>query len=195
MLTQGSTVRYRKLTMSRDIVVILHNIRSAHNVGSIFRTADAAGISKIYCTGYTPAPLDRFGRPQQVIAKTALGAEQTVAWERIFNLRSLVARLKRDGRTIAAVEQCAGAYDYRNIPKDKKKNSALLFGNEVRGLSPQTLHLCEYCIEIPMRGGKESLNVSVAAGIILFELTVYAVLPLPSTSRRPRSYRKRQGAG
>ncbi|OGG54446.1 hypothetical protein A3D62_01980 [Candidatus Kaiserbacteria bacterium RIFCSPHIGHO2_02_FULL_49_11] len=150
----------------RERVVILHNIRSTHNVGSIFRTADAAGISKIFLTGYTPAPLDRFLREAKSIAKVALGAEKTVPWEKVLNLGALLNRLKKDGYSIVAVEQSKRSKDYRTW-KGRGK-AALIFGNEVRGLSSAVLQHSNLCIEIPMQGSKESLNVSVAAGIILF---------------------------
>lgn len=149
-------------------VLILHNIRSAHNVGSIFRTADAAGVSKIFLTGYTPAPTDRFGRPQKEIAKTALGAEQTVAWEHRASLAPLMATLRKEGVMIAALEQSDNSVDYKTFTP--KPPFALLMGNEVEGIDVRTLKKCDAVIEIPMCGAKESLNVSVAAGIALFRL-------------------------
>lgn len=146
--------------------VILHNIRSTHNVGSIFRTADAAGVSRLYLTGYTPTPLDRFGRTRADIAKTALGAEKTVPWEYVKKLSAIVARLKKESVEIVAIEQSAIAGDYRHAHIEKLP--AFIFGNEVRGLSKSALRQCDRVLEIPLRGKKESLNVSVAAGIILF---------------------------
>ena len=159
---------------------MLHNVRSAHNVGSIFRTADAAGVSKIYLSGYTPRPTDRFGRVNKEIAKTALGAEQFVSWERVASFNALALKLKRGGWKIVGVEQDAHSLDYRKL---RLKGPALfIFGNEVRGIPRRVRAKCDTLIEIPMRGamvrqahhprhtrrGKESLNVSVAAGIILF---------------------------
>ncbi|TSC84509.1 MAG: tRNA/rRNA methyltransferase SpoU [Parcubacteria group bacterium Gr01-1014_17] len=146
--------------------LILHNIRSNHNVGSIFRTADAAGVTKIFLTGYTPAPLDRFGRVNKEIAKTALGAEKTVAWERVKKVQELFAHLKKEKVFLVAVEQSPHSINYKKIPR--KKNIALIFGNEVRGLSQSILKQCDCIAEIPMRGTKESLNVSVSVGIVLF---------------------------
>ncbi len=149
-----------------EIAVLLHNMRSAHNVGSIFRTADAACISRIYLAGYTPAPRDRFGRVQKQIAKVALGAEKSVLWEHAVSSRTVISRLKREGWTIVGVEQDARAHDYRRCRA--KGKTLFVFGNEVRGISKSMRDACDELIEIPMHGRKESLNVSVAAGIILF---------------------------
>ncbi len=146
--------------------VLLHNIRSAHNVGSIFRTADAAGLSRVFLSGYTPTPIDRFGRPQKEIAKTALGAEKTLAWEYARSPRPLIERLKKEGWTIVGVEQDARAIDYRTY--EPRGRTVFVLGNEVRGIAPSLRARCDALVEIPMHGTKESLNVSVAAGIILF---------------------------
>ena len=156
------------------IYLILHNIRSLHNVGSIFRTADRAGVEKIYLTGYTPAPVDVMGRTRKEIAKTALGAEKTVTWEKHKDINTLInnVRSRTPNIEIVAVEQDEKAIDYKRFAKTKKAQSplALVLGNEVRGLSKQTLKKCDAIIEIPMHGKKESLNVAVAAGVVLFEL-------------------------
>lgn len=149
-----------------EVVLLLHNIRSAHNVGSIFRTADAAGVSRVLLSGYTPLPTDRFGRAQNEIAKTALGAERSVPWERVRSPRALITRLRRDGWSVIGVEQDRRSVDYRTYRYPKK--AVLVFGNEVRGISPELRGACDALVEIPMRGSKESLNVSVAAGIALF---------------------------
>ena len=151
-----------------DVVLILHNIRSMYNVGAIFRTADGVGVSHVYLSGYTPLPVDRFNRPRKDIAKTALGAEMSVPWSASKNISSLIARLKKEGYTIVGLEQDERAVDYRSVPK--KEKVALLAGNEVRGISPQLREKCDVLMEIPMRGEKESLNVSVAAGIALYAL-------------------------
>lgn len=152
--------------MKRQIAVLLHNIRSSYNVGSIFRTADGAGVSKIYLTGYTPTPVDRFGREQKEIAKTALGAEENVPWEYAKNPSSVIAALRQQNWSIVGVEQDRRAVDYRTFKL--KRPTLFIFGAEVRGLSKALRKQCDTLIEIPMRGSKESLNVSVAAGIILF---------------------------
>jgi 23S rRNA (guanosine2251-2'-O)-methyltransferase len=146
--------------------VILHNIRSAHNVGSIFRTADAAGVARILLSGYTPTPLDRFGRPQKEVAKTALGAERTVPWEYFKTVNAALKHARAAGFTIVGVELDDRAIDFRAFRRSGA--TAFVFGNEVRGLSPALRTACDTLIQIPMRGTKESLNVSVAAGIILF---------------------------
>jgi 23S rRNA (guanosine2251-2'-O)-methyltransferase len=149
-------------------VLILPDIRSAYNVGAIFRTADAAGISKIYLCGITPHPTDKFGRARADIAKAALGAEKNVAWEGKKMLTPLLARLKKDGYTIVAIEQSPEAVDYKKVRLPKK--AALLLGSETDGLPKSVLAKCNIVAEIPMRGMKESLNVSVAAGIALFRM-------------------------
>lgn len=146
----------------------MHNIRSLHNVGSIFRTADAAGIKKIFLTGYTPSPLDHFGNYRKEISKVALGAEKFVRWEVVRSIRPLLLRLKKEKFQIAALEQSPKAIDYRKFKP--RFPIALILGNEVRGLSPKILKKCDRVIEIPIYGKKESLNVSVAAGVALFSL-------------------------
>lgn len=151
-----------------EISVLLHNVRSAHNVGSIFRTCDAAGVSCVHLTGYTPTPTDRFGRPQKDIAKTALGAERTVAWKYHKNPVAVISKLRDEGRHVVAVEQDVRAADYRKFRR--RKPTVFVFGNEVKGISKSILNACDSIIEIPMHGKKESLNVSVAAGVILFSL-------------------------
>ncbi|MSU56513.1 MAG: TrmH family RNA methyltransferase [Candidatus Taylorbacteria bacterium] len=150
------------------VYLILHNIRSVYNVGAIFRTADAICISKIYLTGYTPAPLDRFGRERKDIAKVSLGAEKTVVWEARKSLPALLRKLRKEGVAIIAVEQDAHSVDYKKIKI--RKPTAFIFGNEVGGISKNILTLSDTIAEIPMRGEKESLNVSVSAGIVLFRL-------------------------
>jgi tRNA G18 (ribose-2'-O)-methylase SpoU len=154
--------------MNPPICLILDNIRSSHNVGSIFRTADAAGVSKIYLVGYTPAPTDRFGRVNKEIAKTALGAEQVIAWEKAEDIGELISQLKTSGYKVIALEQAENSINYREIKLSQA--TALIVGNEVEGISKDILDQCNIVAEIPMRGSKESLNVSVATGILLFHL-------------------------
>lgn len=149
-----------------EFAVVLHNVRSAHNVGSIFRTADGSGASHIYLSGYTPTPADRFGRAQKDLAKTALGAEKTLPWEYARDVSSVLKGFRKEGWQIVGVEQDARAKNFRTFRK--KDKTVFIFGNEVRGLSKQVRNLCDVLIEIPMKGKKESLNVSVAAGVILF---------------------------
>lgn len=149
-------------------ILILHDIRSAHNVGSLFRTADAVGISKIYMSAITPAPLDRFGRHRSDIAKTALGAEKTIGWEQYDTLSTLITSLKNEGYTIVAIEQSVQSIDYKSIPRYEKV--ACILGNEVGGIDQTILALVDAIVEIPMKGKKESLNVTVAGGIVLFRM-------------------------
>ena len=169
--------------VNNNIYLVLDNIRSAYNVGSIFRTADGAGVSKIYLCGITPTPtrLDlpagghglfkdsRSNLVEGKIAKTALGAEKTVIWEHHFQTWRLLEKLKKERVSIVALEQTKKPIDYRKFKP--KLPLALVLGNEVWGLSKKNLSYCNKIIEIPMRGKKESLNVSVAAGIVLYEIT------------------------
>jgi len=149
--------------MKEQFVTILPNIRSLYNIGSIFRTADAAGIDKIYLTGYSGRP-DR--QPQ--IAKTALGAEKSVAWEYHYHTWQVIEDLKKQGFQIIALEQTKTSIDYRKYKPQQKV--ALLVGNEKTGLSKQILKRCDKIIHLPMKGQKESLNVAVAFGIISYYL-------------------------
>lgn len=151
-----------------EIALLLHDVRSAHNVGSVFRTADAAGVSKIYLSGYTPTPVDRFGRSQKEIVKTALGAERSLAWEYQKSPAKIISRLKKEGWQVLGVEQDARAVDYRSFKAEGP--TLVIMGNEVKGMSKGLRARCDTLVEIPMHGKKESLNVSVAAGIILFSI-------------------------
>ncbi len=152
-------------------VVILPNIRSVHNVGSIFRTSDAAGVSKIYLVGVTPDPVDRFGRDRADFAKVSLGAEKTVSWEHSETLEGVIETLRDQDYYIVALEQSKNSIDYKSvtIPNDKQ-NYAFIVGEETKGLTPEELSLADIIAEIPMAGEKESLNVSVATGIALFRI-------------------------
>lgn len=146
--------------------VILNNIRSAHNVGSVFRTADGAGVSKIFITGYTPTPTDRFGREQKEILKTSLGATHTVSYEAVEDIIEIITRLKKEGVEIVAVEQTKDAIEYQTF--NPRGDVAFIFGNEIEGVEENVLKDSDQHIMILMSGMKESLNVSVCAGIILF---------------------------
>ncbi len=151
----------------KEIVLILENIRSAENVGSIFRTADAVGVTKIYLVGYTPDPLDRFGKPQKGVVKASLGAEKSIPWEHSVSILPLLKKLKKDNFEIVSLEQSPRSVLYT---KYKTQKCALVVGNEVEGVSKKTLSCSDVIIEIPMKGNKESLNVSVATGVALFQL-------------------------
>lgn len=149
-------------------VLLLHNIRSVENVGAMFRTADAAGIDKIYISGYTPAPLDRFGRKRSDMAKSALGAEEYVAWEYKKTIAPILSKLKREGFCVIAIEQDEKSVDYKKV-RPRHKN-AFIVGTEVTGIPKSILNKCDIIAEIPMKGKKESLNVSVALGVVLFRV-------------------------
>src|SRR3990167_3152084 len=132
----------------KEVYVILHNIRSLHNVGSVFRTADGVGVSKIFLTGYTPSPVDEMGRPRREIEKTALGAERVVSWERVPRASWLISHLKKENIQVVALELVDNAINYRDYKP--KGPTALLLGNEVRGLSPALLKKCDAVVYIPM---------------------------------------------
>ena len=151
-------------------VLVLHNIRSSHNVGSMFRTADGAGIGRIILSGYTPDHLDPKGKERRDFIKVSLGAEKFIPYSRAKQLSPALKKLKAEGYTIVAVElseRAVSVFDYRQ--KDGEK-LAIVMGNEVRGISAQSLRHCDHVVQIPMRGKKESLNVGVACGIALFTL-------------------------
>lgn len=154
-----------KMKANKEFFLILHNIRSAYNVGSIFRTADAAGVIKIYIGGYTPAP----DNPK--VAKTSLGAEKSVVWEKVFNTWKAIEELKSKGVSVAALEQSASSKDYSKFKP--KFPLAVVVGNEVKGLSPDILKRCDSVWHIPMRGKKESLNVTIAAGIFIYKISEF----------------------
>jgi len=148
------------------ICILLSNIRSAHNVGAIFRTADGAGVQKIYLGGYTPAPIDRYGRVVEEIRKTSLGATESVAWEAVSDEKQLLFNLKSEGYSIVAVEQHERAIPYTEYRFDAKV--VFIFGNEIDGVNEDLISISDIVVSIKMHGKKESLNVSTTAGIILF---------------------------
>ena len=145
--------------------LILHNIRSAYNVGSAFRTADGAGVEKIHLCGYTPKP------PHAKLAKTALGATLFVDWEAHKTTEEAIDKLKKEGFAIYAVENAIPNKRVNYKTENYPDKSAFIFGNEIEGISEQILLKCDKIIEIPMRGKKNSLNVATTIGIILFEAT------------------------
>ncbi len=145
------------------MIIIAHNIRSLHNVGAIFRSADAFSVEKVYLTGYTGNP------PRKEIAKTALGSEHRVPWEARESAEELIRELKEGGFVVAALETGEGAVAIDEF--ESIKPIALVLGNEVEGIDKETKALCDNILEIPMLGTKQSLNVSVATGIALFALT------------------------
>jgi len=160
----------KKQQESQEKILILHNIRSVLNVGAIFRTSDAIGIDKVYLSGYTPAPIDRFGRERGDLAKSALGAEKSVSWESHSDIFELINLLKKDGFEILSLEQSENSIDYKTVANKISEKIAVILGNETDGVDNKILELSDKIIEIPMRGEKESLNVSVATGILLYRL-------------------------
>ncbi len=158
--------------MENSLILILHDIRSAHNVGSMFRTADGAGVDEIVLSGYSPVPPKKdalyLTDADKALRKTALGAEESMAWKKVASLTRLVNQLRKEGYEIVALEQATGSIDYRQYRG--KHKVALIVGNEVGGVVEKVLKNCDTILEIPMRGKKNSLNVSVATGIALYQI-------------------------
>jgi tRNA G18 (ribose-2'-O)-methylase SpoU len=146
------------------VIVVLDNVRSMNNVGSIFRSADAFLLEAIYLCGYTPRP------PHRDIHKTALGATETVHWEYHEAIIPALDKLKQDGYVIYAVEQAAGSTMLQDLVIKDSDKIALVFGNEVEGVQDEVIRICDHCIEIPQAGVKHSLNISVAAGIVFWSV-------------------------
>ncbi len=155
-----------------ELVVVLGNIRSVHNVGSIFRTADGAGFRRVVLCGITPSPTDRFDRVRSDFAKVSLGAEENVSWERMDGVAGAVGSLRGDGFTVIAVEQSPKSFRHDEIPSELIAGGrvALVLGEEVGGIPEETLALCDGVLELPMLGVKKSLNVSVAFGVAAYAL-------------------------
>lgn len=153
-----------KESAKTPIIVVLENIRSAYNVGSVFRTSDAFLVEAIYITGYSAKP------PHKEIKKTALGAEETVEWKHFATGADAIAVLRNDGYNVYAVEQAAGSFKLNAIGFEPGEKIAVLFGNEVTGVEQSTIALCDGCIEIPQLGMKHSLNIATAAGVVLWEM-------------------------
>lgn len=164
--------------MKKKVHILLPNIRSAYNVGSIFRSADCFGVEKIYLSGTTPSPIDRFGQSkhgaQKEISKTALGAEKNIPWEFITNIDLFLKKIKKENFTIVCIEQNKKSISVKDFQKIKKQdnvqNILIVFGNEVEGVDEDIIKKTDYIVEIPMKGEKESLNVSVCAGLIMYIL-------------------------
>jgi tRNA G18 (ribose-2'-O)-methylase SpoU len=149
----------------------LHNIRSVYNVGSMFRTADAAGIDHIYLSGYTPLPIDRFGRSREDMHKVAIGAEKSVSWSHLENPLQDIQDLKKTGSHVVGVEQDKNSVDIFDYKKPENISEIIIvMGEEVSGMEKEQLSLCDDIVEIPMRGEKESLNVSVAFGVAVYQI-------------------------
>ena len=158
------TVEEFKQAEKNKIIVLLDNIRSAYNVGSIFRTADAFLIECIFVCGYTPPPTHR------QVHKTALGAVDTVDWIQFENIQDAILLLKENGYQVYSIEQAEQSISLEKFILPSSKKIAVVFGNEVTGVQDIAMQQCNGCIEIPQHGMKHSLNVSVAAGIVLWKL-------------------------
>ena len=157
------TVEEFKEEKKTPLIVVLDNVRSLHNVGSVFRTADAFLVEAVYLCGITCTP------PHAEIHKTALGAENTVTWKHYQDTHQAVADLKAQGYMVFAIEQAAGSTLLPDLQLDKSKKYAVILGNEVKGVQQTVVYACDGCIEIPQFGTKHSLNVSVTGGIIIWE--------------------------
>lgn len=157
------TIEEFKKSKKISVVVVLDNIRSLNNVGSVFRTSDAFRVEKIILCGYTATP------PHKEIHKTALGAEDSVDWEYIENTDEAVVYLKSQGYTICCIEQVENSIMLPKFQIEKDKKYALIFGNEVKGVQQKVVDISDYSIEIPQDGTKHSLNISVSAGIVLWD--------------------------
>jgi 23S rRNA (guanosine2251-2'-O)-methyltransferase len=162
--------------MNPNIILISHNLRSTHNVGSLFRTAEGLGVSKIYLTGYTPYPLNSSdlrlphisAKINKQISKTALDAEKYIAWEHIESIEDIVRQLKNDGYAITALEQAANSVQIQNFRANNKQ--VLIVGREVEGIEAEVLNICDSVVEIPMFGRKESFNVVQASAMALYHI-------------------------
>jgi tRNA G18 (ribose-2'-O)-methylase SpoU len=153
-----------KTSAKTPLIIVMDDIRSLHNIGSVFRTADAFLVEKIYLCGITATP------PHKEIQKTALGATDTVAWEHQKSVTEVIQKLRSENVTVLAVEQVEKAFLLDEFIADTTKKYALVFGNEVYGVAQEAIALCDGCIEIPQLGTKHSLNIAVSAGIVIWDL-------------------------
>ena len=161
-LGRMSADAYRTVRPESGVVLVLDNIRSAHNVGSAFRTADAFGVDKIYLGGICPVP------PSPELRKVALGAEEVVPFGHVSDVVDLVHRLQAYGYTVIAVEQTVNSVKLDRFRREPGKKYALVFGNEVEGVQQEVVDACDFALEIPQKGTKHSLNVSVSIGVVLW---------------------------
>ncbi|MBK8610551.1 MAG: RNA methyltransferase [Chitinophagaceae bacterium] len=158
------TVEEFKQSEKTPVIAVLENIRSAYNVGSVFRTADAFLLESIYITGYTCIP------PHKEIKKTALGAEESVDWKHFVNASEAIRALKEAGYKVYAIEQAVNSHALQQVDFKVNEKIAVIFGNEVTGVEQETIMQCDGCIEIPQLGMKHSLNIATAAGVVLWEI-------------------------
>jgi len=156
---------FKKATKT-PIIVVLDNIRSLNNIGSVFRTSDAFLIEKIYLCGITAKP------PHKDIHKTALGSTDSVDWEYVEDIMDLVKTLKTKGATVVSIEQAENSMELQYFIPNKKEKLAVVFGNEVKGVQQEVVNVSDHCIEIPQYGTKHSLNISVSCGVVLWDLFV-----------------------
>lgn len=161
-LNRISAEEFREIE-KMPLTVVLDHVRSLHNVGSVFRSSDAFRVESIYLCGITATP------PQAEIHKTALGAEDTVAWKYFRNTEDAVAELKENNVEVLAIEQVESSTMLQDFQPQKGKKYAIVLGNEVKGVQQEVIDMCDGCIEIPQFGTKHSLNVSVTAGIVIWE--------------------------
>ncbi|MGL5228220.1 MAG: RNA methyltransferase [Bacteroidales bacterium] len=145
------------------LAIVLDNVRSLNNIGSVFRSSDAYRIDRIYLCGITATP------PNAEIHKTALGAEDSVEWVYVENTMDALKDLKKDGYVICSIEQCEGSTMLNSFQPDKSKKYAVIFGNEVKGVQQEVVSSSDVCLELPQYGTKHSLNVSVTAGIVIWD--------------------------
>lgn len=157
------TIEEFKSSDKIPLVVVLDNIRSLNNIGSVFRTSDAFSVQAIYLCGITATP------PHPDIHKTALGAEESVTWKYFEKTEDALAELKRENYTLCAIEQATGSIMLDQFEVDQNRQYAVVAGNEVKGVSQSVVDLCDCCIEIPQFGTKHSLNVSVATGLVIWD--------------------------
>jgi tRNA G18 (ribose-2'-O)-methylase SpoU len=153
-----------KLVKKTPLIIVMDNIRSLNNIGSVFRTSDAFLIEKIYLCGITATP------PHKDIHKTALGSTETVAWEYAENTLDLVEKLKSEGVKICSIEQAENATMLNDFTPEQQTTYALVFGNEVKGVSQNVVSASDVVIEIPQYGTKHSLNISVSAGVVIWDI-------------------------
>ena len=151
-------------------ILVLDNIRSAHNVGAMFRTAEAVGVDEVWLVGFSPCPTDRFGRPRPDIEKASVGAAAMVPWRHFETAAETIEELEKIGAEILVLEQTPESVDYKTVMIGGGPAAALIAGYEVAGVSPECVAAADTVMHIPMSGQKESLNVSVAAGIALYRL-------------------------
>ena len=168
-----------KRSHKTPVIAVLENVRSAYNVGSVFRTADAFLLEAVYLTGYTACP------PHKEIKKTALGAEDTVHWKQFSKATAAITLLKKDGYKVFAAEQALNSLQLQLVDFNKYEKIAVIFGNEVTGVEQETIEQCDGCIEIPQLGMKHSLNIATAAGVVLWELIRRRMIQTPAAVITP----------